>query len=72
MTSSSYERLFFPTLKRLDPESAHDHTLTALALAQSNPAGRATLKAIAGTVPARPMQVGGPPFPHPTGIAPGI
>ena len=72
MTSSSYERLFFPALKRLDPESAHDHTLTALALAQSNPAGRATLKAIAGTVPGRPVQVGGLHFSNPIGIAAGF
>ncbi len=72
MTKSYYERLFFPALKRLDPEAAHDHTLTALALAQSNPAGRAVLRAIAGEVPARPVQVGALHFPNPVGIAAGF
>lgn len=72
MTKSYYERLLFPVLKRLDPESAHDRTLTALALAQSNPAGRAILEAIAGAIPARPVQVGGLHFPNPIGIAAGF
>src|SRR5690606_20479271 len=69
---SYYERLLFPALRRIDPETAHDRTLNALELAQSNPAGRAMLRAIAGDIPARPVQVGRLHFPNPLGIAAGF
>ena len=72
MSKSNYERLFFPALKRLDPETAHDRTLTALALAQSSPAGRAALKAIAGAVPMQPVRAGALQFPNPIGLAAGF
>jgi dihydroorotate dehydrogenase len=72
MASSYYERLFFPVLKRFDPETAHERTLTALALAQSNPAGRAALRSIAGSIPALPVQIGPLRFPNPLGVAAGF
>lgn len=72
MAKSYYERLVFPVLKHLDPETAHDRTLMALSLAQSNPAGRRALKAIAGHVPVRPVQVGSLLFPNPIGVAAGF
>lgn len=72
MSKSFYERLFFPTLRRLDSETAHHWTLEALRLAQSNPAGRATLQKIASHVPMRPVQVGGLHFPNPLGLAAGF
>ena len=72
MDKSYYERLLFPALRRIDPETAHDRTLNALELAQSNPAGRAMLRAIAGDIPARPVQVGRLHFPNPLGIAAGF
>ena len=72
MSRSYYERLSFPVLKRFDPEAAHDRTLTALALAQSNPAGRAALRSIAGNVPAQPVQVGPLQLPNPLGVAAGV
>ena len=72
MSRSYYERLFFPVVKRIDPEAAHDRTLTALALAQSNPAGRAALRSIAGTIPVQPVQIGPLHFPNPLGVAAGF
>lgn len=72
MANSVYERYLFPLLKGLDPESAHDRTLKALGLAQSNPAGRAILRAIAGNLPALPVEVGSLRFPNPVGVAAGF
>ena len=67
-----YADLFFPALKRLDPETDPERTLTALALAQSNPAGRLALLRIAGRIPALPVQVGPLRFPNPLGMAAGF
>jgi len=67
-----YTQLLFPALKRLDPETAHERTLTALALAQANPAGRLALRRIAGHIPALPVQIGPLRFPNPLGIAAGF
>lgn len=72
MTETVYERIFFPFLKRLDAETAHDRTLNALALVQSNPAGRAILREIAGDIPTLPVQMGTLHFPNPVGIAAGF
>lgn len=72
MTKSYYERLLFPALKRIDPETAHDRTLNALSLAQSNPAGRLALRAIAGETPVQPVRVGPLVFPNPIGVAAGF
>lgn len=72
MVESVYERFLFPTLKRLDPETAHDRTLAALSVAQSSVAGRAFLRRIAGTIPAQPVQVGSLHFPNVLGVAAGF
>lgn len=72
MPSSYYEQLLFPIIGRFDPETAHDRTLNALALAQSNPVGRAVLRSIAGRIPALPVQVGPLHFPNPLGVAAGF
>lgn len=72
MADSYYERLLFPLLQRFDPETAHERTLAALALAQSNPAGRAALRSIAGHIPTRPVQIGPLLFPNPLGVAAGF
>lgn len=72
MTDSFYSRSIFPALAHLDPETAHHMTLDSLALAQSNPAGRAILRAIAGAVPSLPVQVGSLRFPNPIGLAAGF
>lgn len=67
-----YERLIFPALRQVDPETAHDRTLAALELAQSNLAGRFALRRIAGSIPARPVQVGALHFPNQLGLAAGF
>lgn len=72
MTKSYYERLLFPAIRYIDPETAHDRTLNALALAQSNPVGRAVLRDIAGDIPNQPVQVGRLHFPNPLGMAAGF
>ncbi len=72
MTKSYYERLLFPAIRYIDPETAHDRTLNALALAQSNPVGRAVLRSIAGDIPNQPVQVGRLHFPNPLGMAAGF
>jgi dihydroorotate dehydrogenase len=72
MAESIYERWLFPALRRLDPETAHERTLTALEFAQSNPAGRLMLRAIAGQIPRQPVQVGRLTFPNPLGVAAGF
>lgn len=72
MSDSLYKQLVFPALSRLDPETAHDRTLAALEMAQSNPAGRAVLKAIAGNIPNKPVNVGSLRFPNALGVAAGF
>jgi dihydroorotate dehydrogenase len=67
-----YQTLFFPALRRLDPETAHERTVTALSLAQGAPAGRALLRLIAGRTPVRPVQVGPLHFPNEVGVAAGF
>ena len=68
----TYRQLLFPLLKRLDPETAHERTLEALMLAQSNLAGRLVLRRIAGRLPALPVQIGPLHFPNPLGMAAGF
>jgi dihydroorotate dehydrogenase len=72
MTRSQYERWIFPALQRFEAETTHERTVAALTLAQSNPVGRALLRAIAGHTPAIPVQVGGLRFPNPLGVAAGF
>ena len=72
MSDSIYSRLVFPALSRLDPETAHDRTLAALEMAQSNQAGRSVLKALAGTIPDKPVNIGSLRFPNALGVAAGF
>ncbi len=67
-----YRSLFFPLLRRLDPETAHDRTLEALALAQATPGGRLALRRIAGSLPSLPVQIGPLHFSNPVGMAAGF
>ena len=67
-----YTQLLFPVFKRFDPETAHEHTLAALTLAQATPAGRLVLRRIAGRLPALPVQIGPLRFPNPLGMAAGF
>ncbi len=67
-----YQRLAFPLLRRADPECIHDVTLAMLELAQRIPPGPALLRAIAGAIPALPVDCLGLRFPNPLGIAAGF
>jgi dihydroorotate dehydrogenase len=67
-----YEQLLFPILRRFDPEAIHHLTLRALASAQSNGAGRAMLRRIAGSIPSRPVTVFGLRFANELGVAAGF
>ena len=67
-----YARLLFPVFKRFDPETAHERTLAALALAQATPAGRLILRRVAGRLPALPVAIGSLRFPNPLGMAAGF
>ena len=69
---NAYRRIFFPALKHLDAERAHEWTVSMLALAQGNSAGRATLRALAGDIPARPVRLWGLTFPNVVGVAAGF
>lgn len=72
MQQSWYEKLLFPAIRRLDPETAHDRTLEALRLAQATIIGRTMLRSIAGDIPTHPVQIGRLTFPNPLGIAAGF
>lgn len=72
MPNSSYERYLFPTLKRVDPETAHERTLMALSLAQGTMPGRSILRRIAGPIPISPVQIGPLHFPNVLGVAAGF
>lgn len=69
---SPYEQLFFPILRRFDPEATHHRTLRALGLAQRHRAGRAVLRRIAGPIPRRPVELFGLRFPNELGVAAGF
>jgi dihydroorotate dehydrogenase len=67
-----YQQLIFPALRRLDPETVHDLTVAALALAQRNAAGRRLLRQICGPLSPQPVVVSGLRFPNVLGIAAGF
>jgi dihydroorotate dehydrogenase len=67
-----YQRAIFPLLKQIDPETAHERTLDALALAQSMAPGQALLRHIAGELPHKPVRFCGLTFPNVLGIAAGF
>lgn len=67
-----YDQLFFPVFKQIDAETAHDRTVAALERAQSNLAGQAVLRRIAGEILPQPVTVFGLTFPNVLGIAAGF
>ncbi len=69
---NSYQRLLFPLLSHMDAESAHDRTISALALAQDRAAGRSFLRRIAGALPQQPVKLFGLKFPNCLGVAAGF
>jgi dihydroorotate dehydrogenase len=69
---NNYQRLVFPFLKHIDPETAHDRTISALALAQRQALGRSILRQIAGQLPSQPVNLFGLTFPNCLGVAAGF
>lgn len=67
-----YERMIFPLLRRVDAETAHERTLSALALAQSTAVTRAFLRLLAGPLPDAPVRLFGLTFPNVLGVAAGF
>ena len=66
-----YKNLFFPAIRQLDPERAHDQTLMWLEQAQRFSVGRVMLGQISGKFPQRPLSLCGLNFPNVLGIAAG-
>ena len=56
----------------MDPETVHDRTIAALALAQTNGLGRSLLRHIAGPLPQQPVKLFGLTFPNCLGVAAGF
>lgn len=66
-----YRRLIFPLLSQIDPETAHERTLTLLEYGQSW-AGRLWLRRLAGNIPRQPVKLFGLTFPNVLGMAAGF
>ncbi len=66
-----YKRLVFPLLSQVDPETAHEHTVSLLAYGQSW-AGRPFLHRLAGKIPHQPVKLFGLTFPNVLGMAAGF
>lgn len=69
---SFYRALVWPLLSRTDPERIHERTLRWLETAQRLAPGRALLRALAGRIPARAVEVLGLRFPNLLGVAAGF
>jgi dihydroorotate dehydrogenase len=69
---NNYQRLVFPFLKHIDPETAHDRTISALTLAQRQALGRSILQKIAGPLPKGSVNLFGLRFPNCLGVAAGF
>lgn len=69
---SLYRSLFFPLLRCLDPETAHDLAIAGLERAQSSALGCAILRRIAGPIPQDPVEIAGLQFPNRIGLAAGF
>lgn len=67
-----YRQYFFPILRRLDAERAHDTTLRLLSLAQGTAFGRLLLRTVRGEVPCRTVSAFGLTFPNVLGVAAGF
>jgi dihydroorotate dehydrogenase len=66
-----YRRFVFPLLSQVDPETAHERTLSLLAYGQSW-AGRPFLHRLAGKIPHQPVKLFGLTFPNVLGMAAGF
>lgn len=66
-----YRRLIFPLLSQVDPETAHERTLSLLEYGQRW-AGRPLLHRLAGKIPHQPVKVFGLTFPNVLGMAAGF
>ncbi|MCP5094571.1 MAG: quinone-dependent dihydroorotate dehydrogenase [Chloroflexi bacterium] len=67
-----YKSIFFPLLKRMDAETAHERIVAALSFAQGMPVGRAILQWLKGSDVAQPVSVFGLTFPNVIGMAAGF
>ncbi len=67
-----YQQFVLPILQKGDAEKIHEQTLTALAFAQKQAAGRAMLRQLRGDVPTTPIVAFGLTFPNVLGIAAGF
>ena len=67
-----YQKLFFPLMRRMDAEQAHERTLAALALAQAVWPGALILRWLASDIPRRPVSLFGLAFPNVLGVAAGF
>ena len=70
--SGYYQQIIFPLLSRVDPEAAHNYTLSVLAVTQRWSAGRAILRRLAGNVPQQGVKLFGLNFPNILGVAAGF
>lgn len=67
-----YKHLIYPLLARMEAETAHERTLTALEMAQNSAVGRFFLRLLAGRIPQQPITVAGLTFPNVLGMAAGF
>lgn len=67
-----YRDVIFPLLRRSDPETAHERACRLLAFAQNTWTGRLVLRAVAGDLPRRPVELWGLTFPNVIGMAAGF
>jgi dihydroorotate dehydrogenase len=67
-----YKQLVFPWLAQVEPERTHEWMLSAMGVAQKAWPGQAVLRAIAGNVSAKPVELFGLTFPNVLGIAAGF
>lgn len=70
--SNWYRRVWWPFLKRMDAERAHELTLMGLGWAQGTPIGRGVLGYVAGDVPHQRVTVAGLTFANAVGVAAGL
>lgn len=69
---NNYQKILFPILNRVDPETTHNFTISILSLAQRVSPGRKILSSIAGKIPYKPIELFGLSFPNVLGVAAGF
>lgn len=67
-----YRKILLPLLSTVDAERSHEVTLWLLERVQRRALGRRLLRALAGDLPARPVEVLGLTFANPLGVAAGF